>query len=217
MIVADNVAGPVAGMAGFDQSVTIPAVRITLADGNSIKAQLAATSVTGRIATNPAVPAGTDAGHRPLLYTPAAVSPGSTISHYDTAAYPNQLMEPFINDDLTHSVKPPQDLTLPLLRDVGWFVDADLDGLADTADACPTSDRSATLAIDGTQTGVANVLFTSGCTIADLIAAESAAARNHGAFVSGVAHLVNALRDAGIIQDAERSRIQTAAAHASHP
>jgi hypothetical protein len=217
MIVADNAAGPVTGMSGFDLSVTIPAVRITLAVGNTIKTQLASTTVTGRIATDPAVPAGTDASHRPLLYTPAAVAAGSTISHYDTAAYPNQLMEPFINDDLTHSVKPPEDLTLPLLRDIGWFADGDLDGLADSADACPASNRSATVVVDGENTGVANVLFTSGCTIADLVAQISASAKNHGGFVSEITHLLNALRDAGIIGQDERGRIHSAAAHASHP
>jgi hypothetical protein len=29
-------------------------------------------------------------------------------------------MEPAINTDLTHSVTPPQDLTFPLLKDIGW-------------------------------------------------------------------------------------------------
>jgi hypothetical protein len=29
-------------------------------------------------------------------------------------------MEPNINDDLTLSVVPPKDLTLPLLKDIGW-------------------------------------------------------------------------------------------------
>jgi len=28
---------------------------------------------------------------------------------------------------------PPQDLTLPLLRDIGWYPDADVDGFADDA------------------------------------------------------------------------------------
>jgi hypothetical protein len=35
-------------------------------------------------------------------------------------ASPNLLMEPSINSDLTLSVSPPQDLTLPLLKDIGW-------------------------------------------------------------------------------------------------
>ena len=62
--------------------------------------------------------------------------------------------------------------------------------------------------------GVSNVLFTSGCTISDLVAAEANGARNHGAFVSGIASLTNALRDAGVITADEKGRIQRAAAHA---
>ena len=40
VVVADNVAGPVAGMAGVDPTITIPSLRITLAHGNLIKGQL---------------------------------------------------------------------------------------------------------------------------------------------------------------------------------
>jgi hypothetical protein len=29
-------------------------------------------------------------------------------------------MEPNINSDLTHEIMPPNDLTLPLLQDIGW-------------------------------------------------------------------------------------------------
>lgn len=42
------------------------------------------------------------------------------MSPYSTAAKPNQLMEPAISGDLAHDLTPPRDLTLPLLRDVGW-------------------------------------------------------------------------------------------------
>ena len=48
------------------------------------------------------------------------MQPGSSVSHYSTAAKPNQLMEPAINGDLSHDVAPPRDLTLPLLHDIGW-------------------------------------------------------------------------------------------------
>ena len=44
----------------------------------------------------------------------AALDPvalGSSISHWEAVAFPNQLMEPAINSDLTNSVTPPQDLT----------------------------------------------------------------------------------------------------------
>ena len=100
---------------------------------------------------------------------PNPVQGGSSGSHYDSIAFRNLLMEPAINPDLTHSVKAPEDLTLELLRDVGWFADADLDGKADELDCDATSDTSATVVIDGKNTGVPNVMFTSGCTISDLI------------------------------------------------
>ena len=212
VIVADNAAGPVAGMGGGDATITIPSVRITLADGNTIKAQLAAGPVTGTVGLNGAVTAGID-NHRALLYTPTAVSPGSTISHWDISAYPNQLMEPFINGDLTHAVRPPEDLTLPLLYDIGWFPDNDLDGLADANDACPASNLGSSVVVGGINTGVANAMFRNGCTINDTIAQIVAGAKNHGGFVSGVAHLLDSLVAQGAITDAEKDRIQSAAAH----
>ena len=58
--------------------------------------------------------------NRALLYTPNPFQSGSSVSHWDTIAFPNQLMEPAINGDLTHEVAPPQDLTFPLLKDIGW-------------------------------------------------------------------------------------------------
>jgi hypothetical protein len=69
---------------------------------------------------NPRRLAGTGAGERPLLYAPDPDEPGSSISHWDTSATPNLLMEPNINGDLGHEV----DLTLPVLRDLGWSSDA---------------------------------------------------------------------------------------------
>jgi hypothetical protein len=69
---------------------------------------------------NPQKLAGTDAERRILMYAPDPLQPGSSVSHYTTAAKPNQLMEPAINGDLTHDVAPPRDLTLPLLKDIGW-------------------------------------------------------------------------------------------------
>lgn len=41
VIVADNVDGPVAGMAGSDPTITISSLRVTLATGNTIKGELA--------------------------------------------------------------------------------------------------------------------------------------------------------------------------------
>ena len=42
------------------------------------------------------------------------------MSHWDVSAFPNLLMEPNINADLTKALVPPRDLTKPLLTDLGW-------------------------------------------------------------------------------------------------
>lgn len=46
VIVADNVAGPVAGMGGADPTITIPSLRVTLATGNLIKGELPGVNAT---------------------------------------------------------------------------------------------------------------------------------------------------------------------------
>jgi len=52
--------------------------------------------------------------------SPAVFAGGSSVSHWDTTLTPNMLMEPFINSDVGTSVKNPDDLTKPLLTDIGW-------------------------------------------------------------------------------------------------
>lgn len=63
---------------------------------------------------------GADGSNHARVYTPNPVDPGSSVSHFDTSLTPNQLMEPNISSNLTHGISPPQDLTLPLLLDIGW-------------------------------------------------------------------------------------------------
>jgi hypothetical protein len=126
VIVVDNAAGsPPAGLGGTDSSITIPSVRITLADGNALKAALATRSrshsaVVATLGINLALYAGADAAARAWMYAPNPYQGGSSVSHWDTSAFPNQLMEPAINGDLTHEVTPPYDLTFMLLKDIGW-------------------------------------------------------------------------------------------------
>jgi hypothetical protein len=136
MLVADNVSdSPPAGMGGTDDSITIPAVRITMADGATLRSNLSS-GVNVTLLVNPAVRAGADSSLRPFLNATNPVQPGSSISHWDPIASPNLLMEPNISPDLTHNV----DLTLPLLWDIGWLApDLDADGLPDDVDNCPNS------------------------------------------------------------------------------
>jgi len=125
LVVADNVPGDVSSLGGSDPGIAIPAVRVTQADGATIKAALQRRSrlqsgVVASLGLDETRYAGADAAGRILLYTPTIYAPGSSVSHYTTEARPNQLMEPSINLDLTHEVTPPRDLTFPLLRDIGW-------------------------------------------------------------------------------------------------
>ena len=120
VVIADNAAGsPPPGLGGSDATITIPAVRITQADGDTIKAQLGA-GVNATLLLDHSIPGGADPQGRALLFAPNPVQAGSSVSHWDTNAFPNQLMEPNITGDLTHSVTTPQDLTASLLQDVGW-------------------------------------------------------------------------------------------------
>jgi hypothetical protein len=123
VVIADNAAGaPPPDLGGSDPTITIPAVRVTQADGRTLKqaARHRGGTTTATIGLNMAKLAGADASSRPFLYTPDPYSPGSSVSHWDTSAFKNLLMEPFINDDLLHEVVPPADLTLKLLQDTGW-------------------------------------------------------------------------------------------------
>lgn len=126
VIVADNAAGsPPPDLAGIDDTITIPAVRVTRDDGAELKAAVAATPPRriGPIAVlfeNQLKLAGADYLQRVFMFTPNPNQPGSSVSHYDTLAKPNLLMEPFLNDFQPIAVAPPQDLTLPLLNDIGW-------------------------------------------------------------------------------------------------
>jgi hypothetical protein len=97
------------------------------------------------------------------------------------------------------------------------IVDTDGDGFPDDEDSCPESDLSGTVSIDGCDSGVSNALLGDGCTISDLIADCAAGASNHGAFVSCVAHLTNALKKDGVISGSEKGAIQRCAARSNLP
>jgi hypothetical protein len=114
-VVANNAAGPL-GMGGADPSIVIPAVGITQVFGAALRAAAPALVHVGR---NVNVRAGT-VFNFPRLYAPTTFASGSSVSHWDTSATPNMLMEPAINVDLTSIVKNPDDLTWSLLRDIGW-------------------------------------------------------------------------------------------------
>ena len=122
LLVANNVAtaifgpGPAPGDDGRD--IVIPVVMITQTDGTSLKGAVSAGPVQAEFTRDPSQGrSGADSSDRALLYAPTTFESGSSVSHWDKSAFPNLLMEPVINGDLTHSL----DLTPVLLRDIGWF------------------------------------------------------------------------------------------------
>ena len=120
VIIANNVADPaIIQMGGSDTSITISSVMVSQADGNTIRSQLGNT-LLARMLLDPTLSVGTDLQRRPLIFAPNPIQTGSSISHWDSSLFPNQLMEPNISGDLTHSVVPIWDLSFSLLRDVGW-------------------------------------------------------------------------------------------------
>jgi len=192
-------------------AVTIPAVSLSRPDGLAILGQLG-TGVVVEIGVDTSIRAGADALGRARVYAPFPVVGGSSISHYDTVASRNLLMEPAINADLTHNLKAPFDLTYELMRDIGWYPDADGDLVNDEVDCDASSDLRPTIVIGGIDTGVPNTFFPNGCTSADLIAGLKAGASNHGGFVSGVARLTDQWVASGLITSAQKDAIQSAAA-----
>jgi hypothetical protein len=113
-VIADNTAEGIFGMSGTDATITIPSVLVTMSDGATLRANPPASANLG---TDETLLAGADAAGRMLLYAPNPRESGSSVSHFDTTAFPNLLMEPNISSDLPIGV----DATLPVFNDIGWF------------------------------------------------------------------------------------------------
>jgi len=209
VLVADNAAGdPPAGLGGVDPTITIPSVRITLALGNTIKARLAVPElVTVNVGVDVTQRAGAEPSGLAQVFATNPVQPGSSISHFDNIAFKNQLMEPAINADLTHELIPPADMTLPHMRDIGWFVDGNLDGTEDH-----------TLIVGQCTTNEPNVMLSNGATLVDQARTWyrdcAIGAKNHGQFVSCVAHTANEANKSGLITGAQHGAVQQCAAQA---
>jgi hypothetical protein len=129
VIIAENTAQPPGAspndLGGMDDTITIASARVSLEDGAAIRAAVAAGRAPFSLSyavffENPFRLAGADRANRLLMYTPNPVEPGSSVSHYDTSAKRNLLMEPRQNPDLINAVRAPSDLTLELFRDIGW-------------------------------------------------------------------------------------------------
>lgn len=96
--------------------------------------------------------------------------------------------------------------------------DDDNDDVLDGVDACQASSPlEMFVIIDACTTNVPDQILITGCSISESIAALGNASRNHGKFVSGVAHLSTDLRKDGVIDNKQRSEIVRCAAWANIP
>jgi hypothetical protein len=159
VVVGDNAAGAAVDLAGsgdklFDATITIPAVRVTLATANTLRNGLSAGTVNVNLGTDPTQPLrGGDNMGRVLLYAPNPFVSGSSLSHFDVSATRNLLMEPSNTGNLTHTLTPPNDLTLAQMRDIGWYPDADVDLIEDANDNCPNTANNDQANFDGDSEG----------------------------------------------------------------
>ncbi len=117
LLVVNNVAGDPPAMSGTAPGVTIPVASLSQSDGTAVKTALGSGTVHVTIGLDPAHYAGADDAGKLRMYAPNPVQPGSSVSHWDTPAFPNLLMEPAINPDLTAQV----DMTYEAFNDIGWF------------------------------------------------------------------------------------------------
>ena len=124
VIIVNNAAGVAPALGGTDATATIPTVSISQAEGALLKTRATSgtrgTSVVAALGLKGTQYSGADPQGRALLFAPNPYQSGSSVSHFDTTMYRNQLMEPAINGDLTQSMTPPQDMTFILLQEIGW-------------------------------------------------------------------------------------------------
>ncbi len=191
VILANTLGRPEFEPGGTDATITIAAIGISQADGDAIKAALGSAAVGVEYFTDPSRRAGTAEG-LVRLYAPTVVALGSSISHFDTVATPNLLMEPFATSTLRGAYT--LDLTPALMEDIGWKIE--------------------TLKISGCDTGVPSVLPTGEMLHAQVDMCR-AQAGNHGQFVSCMTRVANSAKDRGFITGSQMGSVMSCAARAN--
>ncbi len=207
VIVANNAAAdPPPGLGGVDPTITIPTVMVSQSLGSAMKVQLAGGQIVSvTVGLDISQRAGADPLDRAQVFATNPAQPGSSISHFDNIAFRNQLMEPSINPDLTHELIPPFDMSLPLLRDVGWFLDANLDGRSDRKfgyGRCVSDEKNSQLSNGAMLADQARVWYRD---------CAAAAGSNQGAFLSCVSQVTRDARRARLITGDQREAVQECA------
>jgi hypothetical protein len=191
VLIVNNQPAGVAGMAGDDPNMTIPTLMVAQPDGAALKANLPAQVA---FVLDPTRLAGANNKHQVRLYAPAVFAPGSSISHFDTAAEPSLLMEPSITDDLKAGSN--VDLTAQLFKDIGWSIES--------------------LKIGNCDTKVPNVTPT-GDIISSQVEQCAADTDNRGRFVGCVTHVALGLTLQRFIDLRDLARMVVCSATVRHP
>jgi hypothetical protein len=183
-------------MSGVDPSITIPTLLVSNANADRIRAGLPGVFAQyfldmTRLAGTTRDPGTGNTYVR--LYAPSAFAGGSSISHFDTAARPNLLMEPFISADLKSATN--LDLTPALMQDVGWVIRPGIGNV--TIWGCDTDVPRASEA---------------GKQLSSAVTSCAANSSNNGLFQSCVVRATNSLVAAGYLSTTQTGRIASCAA-----
>lgn len=187
VLIGNNASG-VISMGGADPTITIPSIMVTNSVGDAMIA--AGGGALNGIEISATLKAGADAAGRARLYAPTIYAAGSSISHFDTVASPNLLMEPAITSTLQSSRS--IDLTAAYFEDIGWKTELSVAGCGKGSGAPAT--------------------VMSGVYLASPVFACANSASNKGAFQSCSTQYFNLLRNAGIIEGAYKGKFSSCTA-----
>jgi hypothetical protein len=114
LLVANNIDGAVPPLGGADADVTIPVFGVLRITGEQLRRLLPRSILQASFAETDTL-RGTQFGCM-RMHAPTAVATGSSVSHFTSDAHPSLLMEPGLGRTLFDQL----DLTVDLLRDIGW-------------------------------------------------------------------------------------------------
>lgn len=114
LLVANNVEGALGPLGGAASDVTIPVFGILKVTGAQLRRLLPRSVLVATFGESDQL-RGTRIGCM-RMHAPSAVASGSSVSHFSAEAHPGLLMEPGIASSLFDDL----DLTVDLLRDLGW-------------------------------------------------------------------------------------------------
>lgn len=93
------------------------------------------------------------------------------------------------------------------------LLDTDRDGVLDDVDDCIPSDLRPWVDTGAGPTSVPNAVDAHGCSLQDYVNAFQEGAKNHGQYVSAIAHFANDLARRGVISNQQKSELVSGAAH----